>query len=557
MCLLLSGCGRETDDNSKDNIVINNELENASGGEGSSSCDSQRVPEKRKVDFWDDNFGYQITGESEVYIADVQDGQDGATQQQGVDYYNGFGEKNIVEVNIPENVIHDNITYEVVGIGFNSFTGCDYVKSILMPNTIRDVEYNAFYSCSKVENIVWSAGLEYIGGNAFSICYINDIHLPNSLRIIGDGIFMFNDYIKEIVIPANVELLGNEVFYDCANLEKVTILATKIEVGAEAFALCDSLKEVYVPEESLQYYEKSFDEYDFEVLSIEALTNIDTLRAVPTKREVDFWNGQFGYQITGDSEVYIADVQDGQDGSSQQPGMMYNYDNEILKDLVEVNITDEVIYNNITYRIVGVGHYSFTGCFNVKSIRMPDTLRIIESDAFHDCSQVEYIIWSTKLESIGNYSFSLGKMNEVKLPESLIKIGDGSLWLNDNIKEIVIPAKIEMMGNLVFLGCANLEKVTLLAANIEIGEDIFDSCRSLKEVYVPKKSLNYYNNYFAGWSFDVVAIESYKNPVIKALGMKWESVKEYFVHVIDWKRYFFRNRVRSIIRNVLRYIILG
>ncbi len=50
------------------------------------------------------------------------------------------------------------------------------------------------------------------------------------------------------------------------------------------------------------------------------------------KRNVDFWDGQYGNDITGKTRVYIADVQDGQEGTSQEPGRAYASENEIEKD---------------------------------------------------------------------------------------------------------------------------------------------------------------------------------------------------------------------------------
>ncbi|ROR31768.1 hypothetical protein EDD66_101386 [Mobilisporobacter senegalensis] len=131
--MLVTGCSNESFDNSRTDRVNQNTQNEISYDEGDTS---QVVSEKRKVDFWDDQFGYQITGKSEVYIADVQDGQDGATQIYGEEYPNGFGIKDIVEANIPEEVVYNNKIYTVVGIGLNSFTGCDYLKSIKMSDTI-------------------------------------------------------------------------------------------------------------------------------------------------------------------------------------------------------------------------------------------------------------------------------------------------------------------------------------------------------------------------------------------------------------------------------------
>ncbi|ROR31769.1 leucine rich repeat (LRR) protein [Mobilisporobacter senegalensis] len=269
--VLLSGCGNGNFDNSRiDKPGQNTKKEQSVYDEVSYEGDTfVVVPEKRKVDFWDEQFGYQIMGKSEVYIADVQDGQDGATQVPGVEYYNGFGIKDVVEVTIPEKVIYDNKTYTVVGIGYYSFTGCDNVKSIYMPDTIKFVEYSAFEACEQVETIKWSENLVYIGDNSFSLLELSEIKLPNSLRWIGESLISFNKKVVKIEIPENVQVLGKWAFNDCISLQEVKFLSPEIKVGEYVFFNCDNLKKVYVPKESRDYYKECFKEYDFEVLSIE------------------------------------------------------------------------------------------------------------------------------------------------------------------------------------------------------------------------------------------------------------------------------------------------
>ncbi|ROR31767.1 leucine rich repeat (LRR) protein [Mobilisporobacter senegalensis] len=159
--------------------------------------------------------------------------------------------------------------YIVVGIGLNSFTGCDYLESVVMPDAVRYVEESAFLSCRLLEKVKWSSSLESIGRNSFSLKLIKEIKLPDSLRKLGESSFSFNDKITEIVIPKNVEAIGNYALSDCDNLKIVTLLPPNMEIGIDIFSDCVSLKKVYVPKESLDYYKECFKEYDFEVLSLE------------------------------------------------------------------------------------------------------------------------------------------------------------------------------------------------------------------------------------------------------------------------------------------------
>lgn len=240
----------------------------------------------------------------------------------------------------------------------------------------------------------------------------------------------------------------------------------------------------------------------------EFLDKGDTAYVIPDKRKVDFWDSQFGYQITGKNELYIADVQDGQDGETQQPGIQYGNANktETDKDIIEVNIPEEVFYKNVLYRIVGVGYNSFTGCRDVKSVNMPDTIRYIEEFAFKDCFKIESIKWSTNIECIGGNAFSFDKIDKVKFPDSLVLLGEG-VFRYSNITEITLPKNLEVLGDILFIGCVDLKRVIILCDEVEIGQQLFQDCENLKEVYVPKESLEYYKKCFLDHDFEVLSLK--------------------------------------------------
>ena len=71
------------------------------------------------------------------------------------------------------------------------------VESIILPDSIRGVEFWAFMSCEKLHNVVLNEGLEYIEGKAFQGCKsLKELHLPESLFLQ----FVDSD-TKELVMP--------------------------------------------------------------------------------------------------------------------------------------------------------------------------------------------------------------------------------------------------------------------------------------------------------------------------------------------------------------------
>ncbi len=70
------------------------------------------------------------------------------------------------EVVIPDNI--DGV--EVASIGDKAFYGCDLIKSVTVPNTVKTIGDEAFSGCSSLETIAISASVTAIGESCFYGC---------------------------------------------------------------------------------------------------------------------------------------------------------------------------------------------------------------------------------------------------------------------------------------------------------------------------------------------------------------------------------------------------
>jgi len=78
----------------------------------------------------------------------------------------------------------------------------------------------------------------------------------------------------------------------------------------------------------------------------------------------------------------------------------------------------------------------------------------------------------------------------------------------DNLKGVVIPDTVRIIGNSAFISCSNLESVTL-GNNVEtIGESAFINCDSLTNVNLPDSI-----TYIGEMAFDVSSIEELYIPI--------------------------------------------
>lgn len=88
--------------------------------------------------------------------------------------------------------------YPVGKIAANSFNELSRLKRIVFPKTLRLIGAYAFASCRNLKEVIFSEGLEIIEDWAFISCKIDAIHLPSTLRSMGEHAFMGNPVWLEL-----------------------------------------------------------------------------------------------------------------------------------------------------------------------------------------------------------------------------------------------------------------------------------------------------------------------------------------------------------------------
>lgn len=113
-----------------------------------------------------------------------------------VEKYLKINDPTIMALEIPEEY-RGRPVVEVDG-----FHDSDYIKHVVIPPSVREIDGMAFYNCAALEEIVLSEGLEDIDAYAFECTGIKSITLPKSLK-------MLREYAIEICPELErVELLG-------------------------------------------------------------------------------------------------------------------------------------------------------------------------------------------------------------------------------------------------------------------------------------------------------------------------------------------------------------
>jgi hypothetical protein len=92
----------------------------------------------------------------------------------------------------------------------------------------------------------------------------------------------------------------------------------------------------------------------------------------------------------------------------------------------------------------------------------------------------------------GALSFCINLQN-IAIPNSVIKIGDNAFYNCTNLKNITIPSGVTSIGKQAFIQCSNLQSVYCKPINPPLlAELAFYSNASGRKIYVPTASVDAY-----------------------------------------------------------------
>lgn len=102
--------------------------------------------------------------------------------------------------------------------------------------------------------------------------------------------------------------------------------------------------------------------------------------------------------------------------------------------------------------VVEIGQGAFARNDTISSLIIPDTVTLINIEAFSTCPLLE----------------------NVTLPQSLVTIAYSAFGMCQKLKEITFPSQVNIVGDNAFYGCTSLENITLSDNILYFGASVFD-----------------------------------------------------------------------------------
>ena len=328
----------------------------------------------------------------------------------------------------------ENVRFEgeIYSIGEWTFAGFKSIKNIEFCDSIETIKERAFSGCDSLEEVKFNSGLRVIDDNAFDYCSnLKKIDLPDSLV----AVYTFNycDSLTEVELPINVSYVAWS-FKNCKSLKKVYLHHNLKHITENCFIGCDNLTDVF-------YYgtEKEWKNIQFDIDVIKSL-NLYYLRDTTHTNGCAWSFDDTTSTLTISGNNRVLEYVNGQD----VPWKSY------------CSIAEKVVFSE-GIKYIGKCLHSF---ISLKSIVLPDSLKRIQLSAFMNAP-----------------------VDEIEIPENVTRIDTYAFCYSENLKKVIIRAKIESIPDQVFLRCYSLKEITIPKSVKEIGYNTFCDCDSLSDIY--------------------------------------------------------------------------
>lgn len=152
---------------------------------------------------------------------------------------------------------------------------------------------------------------------------------------------------------------------------------------------------------------------------------------------------------------------------------------------------------------------AFRGCSLLQSVKLPDGITYIGSNAFMYCSELNEIMIPDSMIELDYWALAYSGITKVSLPSSLKAIKGMAFFECTKLESIVIPDSVSEIGNSAFTDCFKLQSVTLPKNLTVINDAAFSDCHSLKQITIPQGVISIGKRAFgANVSLEIVEFNS-------------------------------------------------
>ncbi len=364
-----------------------------------------------------------------------------------------------------------------------------YVNEVFIPDSVKVIGARAFLGCQDLTTIHFGSNVQQIGERAFYRCKsIKELEFPDSLAFINGYSFCECTSLSAVKWGNGMDTIGDYAFNGCSSLKEANLVAPLSTIGINAFSKCISLEKITVPTSVTTIKAEAF-------LGTVKLSQINYNAVSCTVPDVWVYDDNRGYGVfsgAGSSSVSGLTITFGS-GVENVPaklfdtasvseyghnGAAYAYLTDIVFSGATKTIGSRAFYNcqklsSVTFgeNITDIGSSAFWGCVELKSIVFNNHLTVIGESAFSGCSALTSIEWGSGLDEIGKNAFyGCSSLKTLQLPTPLTIIGIGSFAECSSLETLVIPATVTKLNGEAFINTVKLNSITFNASDCVVSD---------------------------------------------------------------------------------------
>ena len=369
------------------------------------------------------------------------------------------------------------------------YENLNLVEDLVIPEGITEIKNYTFLGCHSLKTVTTHSGVESIGNYAFEYCkYIENVTI-NNVKTIGEDAFKGCENLNNVTICGKDDgfTINKDAFNGCKNLTSISLNNTNT-IGEDAFKGCENIKNVYIT-----------DLYNW--------------------CKINFKNEKKGDNET--NPAYSAPMWSGENEEQRTYTNLY-LNNTLVEDLVIpediISIKDYAFLGCHSLKTVTIPSYveeisnndAFRFCYNLKTvINYSPKFKITKGD--YNYGYVGYyanrVVNAPNGKIFGNFLFGtvegekidslcgyIGNDTKIELPETSPKespFSGGNYAIAENvfsnyndIVSVKIPNTVIGIGDSAFSGCTRLTNITIPESVKYIDLKAFENCSCLTSVTI-------------------------------------------------------------------------
>ena len=126
----------------------------------------------------------------------------------------------------------------------NLYINNKLATDIVIPNSITHIPTYAFWHCKCLKSVIIPESVKNIGKNAFNGCSLTSITIPKSVTSINQDAFL-DSGLKAATIQDGTVRIPQYAFSKCSSLKSVSIPKSVQNIANNAFEYCIGLSDIY------------------------------------------------------------------------------------------------------------------------------------------------------------------------------------------------------------------------------------------------------------------------------------------------------------------------